>query len=364
MLNNKVIQKVIDDLKNITKIDLCVADINGNICASTFEASNISKKYIVDFSKSMAEIQVIDGHNFFKVSEGLEVNYIVIIKGTSEDCYTIGKICVSQLKNLIVAYKEKYDKNSFIQNLMLDNMLLVDIYNRAKKLGIENNVSRVVIIVETECEKDTSSLEMIKNIFGEEDEKDFITAIDEKHIIILKDLNKDATYENITNICNILLDMFNTELMVKAKIAYGTIITDLKNVSKSYKEAKMSLDVGNIFYTEKNIIGYNILGIGRLIYQLPINLCKMFMKEVFKEQMPDTFDEETIITIYKFFENSLNISETARNLYIHRNTLVYRLDKLQKATGLDIKNFDDALTFKLALMVVNYMKYIDNRNNQ
>ena len=154
--------------------------------------------------------------------------------------------------------------------------------------------------------------------------------------------------------------MLNSEAMSSVRIAYGTIISEIQQISRSYKEARMALNVGKIFYSEKRIHAYSRLGIGRLIYQLPVNLCEMFMNEVFTEQMPDSFDEETLGTINKFFENNLNVSETARQLFVHRNTLVYRLEKLQKSTGLDIRVFDDALTFKIALMVVNYMKYMKN----
>jgi carbohydrate diacid regulator len=148
--------------------------------------------------------------------------------------------------------------------------------------------------------------------------------------------------------------------MAKVKVAYGTIVHELKEVSRSYKEARMALDVGRIFYSDKNVVAYNKLGIGRLIYQLPLQLCRMFIKEVFDGKSPDDFDDETLYTINKFFENSLNVSETSRQLYIHRNTLVYRLDKLQKSTGLDLRVFDNAITFKIALMVVKYMKYMEN----
>lgn len=175
----------------------------------------------------------------------------------------------------------------------------------------------------------------------------------------MKELKPEDTYEDIDEIAKMLRDMLNAEAMSSVRIAYGTIVDEIKLVSKSYKEAKMALDVGKIFYVEKNIIAYNTLGIGRLIYQLPIPLCQMFMKEVFGEKMPDSFDDETLMTINKFFENNLNVSETSRQLFVHRNTLVYRLEKLQKSTGLDIRVFDDALTFKIALMVVNYMKYME-----
>ena len=122
----------------------------------------------------------------------------------------------------------------------------------------------------------------------------------------------------------------------------------------------MALEVGKIFYVDKNVIAYSNLGIGRLIYQLPLPLCKMFIKEIFMNTSPDEFDEETLTTINKCFENNLNVSETSRQLYIHRNTLVYRLDKLQRSTGLDLRVFDDAITFKIALMVVKYMKYMES----
>ena len=150
------------------------------------------------------------------------------------------------------------------------------------------------------------------------------------------------------------------EAMIPARVSYGNRVELLQDISRSYQEAKMALDVGKIFYSGKNVVAYSNLGIGRLIYQLPLPLCRMFIKEIFDGKNPDEFDEETLTTINKFFENSLNVSETSRQLYIHRNTLVYRLDKLQKSTGLDLRVFEDAITFKIALMVVKYMKYMEN----
>ena len=120
----------------------------------------------------------------------------------------------------------------------------------------------------------------------------------------------------------------------------------------------MALEVAKIFYPMKRTIEYGNLGVGRLIYQLPVDLCQLFVKEIFGDNIPEEIDEEILSTVSKFFENNLNVSETSRQLYIHRNTLIYRIEKLQKATGLDVRVFDDALTLKIALMVVNYMKYI------
>jgi len=244
----------------------------------------------------------------------------------------------------------------------LDNLLLVDIYNRAKKLHIDVSARRVVYVIETRNENDNNALEIIKGIFASRS-KDFITAVDEKNIIIVKELKPSEGYEDIAKVGRMVLDMLTTEAMSKVHIAYGTIVHEIKEVSRSYKEAKMALDVGKIFYSEKNIVAYNNLGIGRLIYQLPMSLCRMFIKEIFDGKSPDDLDEETLITINKFFENNLNVSETSRQLYIHRNTLVYRLDKLQKSTGLDLRVFEDAITFKIALMVIKYMDYMETLNN-
>ena len=235
----------------------------------------------------------------------------------------------------------------------------MDIYNRAKKLHIETSVKRVVFLIETKNEKDVSALETVKGLFAGK-KKDFITQVDEKNIILVREVAENESYEDMEKTAKVILDMLNTEAMTMVHVAYGTIVQEIKDVSRSYKEAKMALDVGKIFYSDRNVIAYSSLGIGRLIYQLPMPLCKMFIKEIFGSKSPDDFDEETIATINKFFENSLNVSETSRQLYIHRNTLVYRLDKLQKSTNLDLRVFDDAITFKIALMVVKYMKYMEN----
>ena len=289
-----------------------------------------------------------------------QLEYVLIVNGDSDDVYMIGKIASFQIQNLLVAYKERFDKDNFIKNLLLDNLLLVDIYNRAKKLHIETEVRRVVFIVETNREKDGNELEKVRSLFGGKS-KDFVTAVDEKNIIVVKELAENETYDDLEKTAEIILNVFKgTEAEKDVYVAYGTVVNEIKEVSRSYKEARMALDVGKIFFEEKNIIAYSTLGIGRLIYQLPIPLCKMFIKEIFDNKSPDDFDEETLTTINKFFENNLNVSETSRQLYIHRNTLVYRLDKLQKSTGLDLRVFEDAITFKIALMVVKYMKYMES----
>ena len=335
-------------------------DTEGKTLATTVGNAEEYEPAVLAFVDSPADSQVLAGFQFFKVFDEHQLEYVILARGETDDVYMIGKLAAFQIQNLLVAYKERYDKDNFIKNLLLDNLLLVDIYNRAKRLHIETDVRRVVFIIETKNEKDTNALETVRSLFSGKT-KDFITAVDEKNIILVKELKPNETYDDMTRTAKVILDMLNTEAMTKAHVAFGTIINEIKDVSRSYKEAKMALDVGKIFYSGRNVVAYSNLGIGRLIYQLPMPLCKMFIREIFDGKSPDDFDEETLTTINKFFENSLNVSETSRQLYIHRNTLVYRLDKLQKSTNLDLRIFDDAITFKIALMVVKYMKYMENQ---
>lgn len=359
MISNQILQDTIEGIKAITRVDLCVMDIEGKALASTLRDTEEYETSVLAFVDSPAESQMLSGYQFFKVFDDNQLEYVIIAKGEADDVYMIGKIATFQIQNLLVAYKERFDKDNFIKNLLLDNLLLVDIYNRAKKLHIDTDVKRIVFIIETKNEKDTNALETVRNIFSSK-AKDFVTAVDEKNIILVKEVKPNENYDDMNKTAKVIVDMLNTEAMSSVHVAYGTIVNEIKEVSRSYKEAKMALDVGKIFYGNRNIIAYSNLGIGRLIYQLPIPLCKMFIKEIFEGRSPDEFDEETLTTINKFFENSLNVSETSRQLYIHRNTLVYRLDKLQKSTGLDLRVFEDAITFKIALMVVKYMKYMES----
>ena len=358
MISNQILQSTIEGLKGIARIDLCILDAEGKILASTFKEQEDFESVVGPFIDSPADSQVIRGHQFFKVYDENQLEYILVANGGSDDVYMVGKIAAFQIQNLLVAYKERFDKDNFIKNLLLDNLLLVDIYNRAKKLHIPVEVKRVVFIVETVREKENNVMESVRAMFGAKS-RDFITAVDEKNVIVVKELLLSDTYDDLVKIAKTMRDTLTAEGMKGVHVAYGTIVGELKDVSRSYKEAKMALDVGRIFFEDRDVIAYSALGIGRLIYQLPIPLCKMFIREIFDGKSPDDFDEETLATINKFFENSLNVSETSRQLYIHRNTLVYRLDKLQKSTGLDLRVFEDAITFKIALMVVKYMKYME-----
>ena len=359
MISNQIMQNTIEGLHQLTMIDLAVTDSDGVVCASTFNDTAQFADAISGFAASEADSQVALGYHFFKVFDDQQLEFVILAKGDDEEASTVGKIAAFHIQELMIAYKERFDKDNFIKNLLLDNLLLVDIYNRSKKLHVDINARRVVMIVEVGPDKDGDELDRVRSVFGGK-AKDFVTAVDEHNIIVVKELGENDTYEDIDKIAAVIIDAFHDKDARKIRVSYGTVVGEIKEVSRSYKEASMAMDVGKIFFSEQKIIAYSALGIGRLIYQLPIPLCKMFISEIFDNKSPDDFDEETLTTIDKFFENSLNVSETSRQLYIHRNTLVYRLDKLEKSTGLDLRVFEDAITFKIALMVVKYMKYMED----
>lgn len=359
MISSQIIQTSIDELKGITKVDLFVFDLSGMMVAATAENTQMQGELIRGFAVSPADSQVIGNNHLLKIQDEGELLYVLVARGSGDDVYMIGRVAVCQIQNLAIAYRERFDRNNFFQNLLLDNLLLVDIYNRAKKLHVDVTAPRAVFLIETQQERDGIVTEILKGMFSSHN-GDYITAVDESNVILIKALEPDSTHEVLMGVAETIVDMLNAEAMMNVRVSFGTIVQELKDVSKSYKEAKMALDVGKIFYAEKTVAAYSTLGIGRLIYQLPVNLCRIFIEEIFGDHVPSDLDEETLCTINKFFENNLNVSETSRQLFVHRNTLVYRIDKLQKSTGLDLRNFEDALTFKIALMVVNYMKYLDN----
>ena len=361
MISNQILQSTIEGLKNIGRIDLAVMDVEGKEIASTCDMKDCAAR-CMEFSGSPADSQEVQGCQYFKIYDEYQLEYILVVRGTGDDAYMIGKMSAFQIQSLLVAYKERFDKDNFVKNLLLDNLLLVDIYSRSKKLRMPVEQKRTVVLIQAANCREINMLELTKASFGNSS-REFITAVDERDVIIIKDLSEHETNQDVDRYAKNIIEQLTKEGAKGVRISYGTSVREIKDVSRSYKEAKMALDVGKIFFENKQVIAYSELGIGRLIYQLPIPLCKMFIKEIFGGKSPDDFDEETLITINKFFENSLNVSETSRQLFIHRNTLVYRLDKLQKATGLDLRVFEDAITFRIALMVVKYMKYMENLDN-
>lgn len=359
MITNQIIQTSIDELHILTKVDFAVFEANGESVATTDTEIAIEPAILSSFVASPADSQIIGNSHLLKIVDDGEIVYILIAKGSGTDTYVMGKIAVSQIKNLMIAYKERFDRNNFFQSLLLDNLLLVDIFNRAKKLHIDIEAVRTVFLIEIQSEKNSEASEMLRGLFSTQS-GDYVTSVDANSIVLIKALEQENQAEQMESIASTIVDMMNTEAMANVRVAYGNSVYNLKDVSKSYKEARMAMDVGKIFYAERKVVSYATLGIGRLIYQLPVSLCQIFVKEIFGDQIPEELDEETLTTIHKFFENNLNVSETSRQLFVHRNTLVYRIEKLQKATGLDIRVFDDAMTLEIALMVVNYMRYLES----
>lgn len=360
MVAISLIQNTLEELGGITKTEYLVFDDSARLLASTKEELEIDVNEIHKFIASPADSQLITDYYYQKVKGDDECVYVVVAFG-GNDNGVMGKVLACQIKTLMSLGKEKLDKAGFFQNLILDNMLLVDIHNRAAKLHIENDVKRLVYIIESKSDKDGIAVEVLKSLFVPQ-AGNTIISVDEQSIILIKDLVGKYNRDDIEEIAEEILDVLNTEAMLRVRVSYGLVVNELKDISKSYKEAKMALDVGSIFYSTKEVLSYENLGIGRLIYQLPINLCEMFVKEVFGDTLPTEIDEEILQTVYKFFENNLNVSETSRQLYVHRNTLVYRMEKLQREIGLDMRVFEDALTFKIAMMVVDYIGYLQEKD--
>ena len=296
MLSNQIIQKSLDELKAVTKVDLEVYDLEGSRLAGTVSRYNEEAHIVRIFAQSAAQTQEMENKWFMKILDEEQDMFVLVAYGDGQYTYPVAKIAVNQLQALITAYKEKFDRNNFFQNLILDNLLLVDIYNRAKKLHLEVEAKRIVYLIETKVESESMAKELLRSLFSQQN-GDYVTSVDEKNIVLIKSIHKDEEDDEINQTAKTIVDMLNAEAMLSVKVSYGTVVNELKEVSKSYKEAKMALDVGKIFYAEKNIIGYEKLGIGRLIYQLPVSLCRMFMNEIFGDKLPDQMDEETLITI-------------------------------------------------------------------
>jgi len=360
MIAAQILQNTIDGMKTIARVEFGVADIDGRFVVTTWDGLKACEPQAAIFAKSPADSQEIGEYQFLKIYDESSLGYILVVGGPTagEDRFTIGRMAAFQLQNLLVAYKEHFDKDNFMKNLLLDNLLLIDIYSRSKKLHIVPDTRRVVMVIQGKERRSSGAIDMLKSELDSAS-GDFVTAVDENSIVVVKDLGEDDNKEIIESDAEKILSILEASGNAGMRVAYGTTVADIRDVSRSYKEAKMAFDVGKIFFSDRNIIAYSELGIGRLIYQLPMPLCKMFIKEIFGETSPTDFDSETLSTIDKFFENSLNVSETSRQLFIHRNTLVYRLDKIQKTTGLDLRVFEDAITFRIALMVVKYMGYME-----
>lgn len=354
LLSNHRIQMTLKEITEISRIELALYNEDGKLLASTFAQKENFEAAVRDFAESMAESQTFSGIHFFKVFVEEKLANILLVKSSGEEAYMVGKLAVCQVRHLVEMYREQFDKNNFMQNILLGNLLVVDMYNKARKFHIEQT-ERVVFVIAVDGKNDMAVMEMVKSMFCASS-GDFVTEVDEQNIIVIKDVRDLKDEEALQGIARMMVDNMHTEAMVRVRVGYGSRVVNLQDIARSYQEAKMAIEVGRIFYAENETLSYSRLGIGRLIYQLPMSLCRMFIQEIFGEEVPDIFTEENMLTIQKFFENNLNISETARQLYVHRNTLVYRLERLEKAIGLDIRKFEDAMTFKIAMMVLAHMK--------
>ena len=363
MISNQILQSTIEGLKSIARVDLCVVDIDGKAVAMTAEDMEKCGKPAAEFARSPADSQEIQGYQYFKIYDNGVPEYVIQVKGEDEASYQIGKVAAFQIQSLLVAYKERFDKDNFIKNLLLDNLLLVDIYSRAKKLHIQTEARRVALIIETDNARDSNVLETMRT-FSSSNSRDFVTAVDESNVIVVKDLSEGDSAKEIDKTATTIAAFLEKENFQNVRIAYGTTVGEIKDVSRSFKEAKMALDVGKIFFGDRDVIAYSELGIGRLIYQLPVPICEGFLKELFGNDIPDSMDEDTTATINRFLQNNLNIAETSRQLHMHRNTLIYRLDQVEKRTGLDLRRFEDAMTFKIASLVMNYLQTERNSKHE
>ena len=280
--------------------------------------------------------------------------YAVFVSGEDDLALKYLSMLAVTLSSIKQYYDEKYDRANFIKNVILDNILPGDIYLKARELHFNNDVSRVVILIRITEHIDITAYDIIQNLFPDKT-KDFVINLNETDIALIKEVKPNIDTKDLEKLARSIADGLGTEFYSHVLVGIGTTVEGIKDLARSFREAQVSLEVGKVFDTEKSIVSYDNLGIARLIYQLPTTLCDMFLKEVFKRGSIDNLDQETLFTIQKFFENNLNVSETSRKLFVHRNTLVYRLEKIKKLTGLDLREFDDAIVFKVALMVKKYL---------
>lgn len=352
---SKVFQDIVSQLAEVFTKRFGIADAQGLILASN--GAEPSADLIDDMIYSVINNDKIffkHGYTVKVITNKPHPEYIVYVEGTDD----IARYCCSSIavaaSNVRHYYDEKYDKTSFMQNIIFDNLLPFDLHQKAKELHVDSDVPRAVFYIKMLEKGSKGMFEVISNMFPEK-EKDFVINIDSDNIVLIKELKEVISSKELEEMAESILNMVNSETLNKAIIGMGSIAENISQLNTAYKESQIAIEVGKVFDEEKYILNYDSLGIGRLIYQLPIKLCELFLQEVFKKGDITSLDDETILTINKFFENDLNVSETSRQLFVHRNTLVYRLEKIYKLTGLDLRKFDQAIVFKVAMMVHKYL---------
>jgi len=356
-MSGRIFQSVIVQMKEATDRVIGVIDSDGNVAACS-ELSLIGTKLdqISPVLEEKSDKVMVSGGRTFKYLNGWDNNYsyAVFVDGEDSQARCICVMASIAFNEAKASHEEKYDKTTFIKNILLDNILPGDIFVRARELRFDMDVPRAVFLIRQLEKTDVSAVEVIQNLFPDRD-RDFIVSVSESDIVLVKEVPADIELEGLMKIASNIENTISTELFIRTVIGIGSVAKHLRFLAERYKEAQVAIEVGKVFDTEKTIISYENLGIGRIIYQLPTTLCEMFLNEVFKKNPIDALDHETLYTIRKFFENNLNVSETSRKLFVHRNTLVYRLEKIKKLTGLDLREFDDAIVFKVALMVNKYL---------
>ena len=362
-MSNSVFQSVMVQLKDVTDRAFGVIDTEGYVVCCT-DVSLVGERWVDAVLKITGsnEQTVTFGQKTFRaiLNNANVFEYAVFCTGDDEQARVYCAMAYISLNNAKSFYEEKHDRGTFVKNIIMDNILPGDIYIRAKELHFATDAPRAVFLVRQTGHSDVASVDVLSEMFRDK-MQDFVLSINETDIAVVKQISTSTTAEDLEKLARTMEDTLRNELFVKTVIGIGTVAEHLRELADAYKEAQTAIDVGKVFDTEKSIINYEKLGIGRLIYQLPTTLCEIFLSEVFKKNSIDSLDQETLFTINKFFENNLNVSETSRKLFVHRNTLVYRLEKIKKLTGLDLREFDHAIVFKVALMVRKYLSSRDSR---
>lgn len=354
-MSNRLFQGFVHQMKDAIERTVGVIDDTSAVIACS-ELGRIGEiqSYVSIETIPTSEVIVRNGLTYKTFETHSKVDYAVFVEGTDEIAGRYANMLAISLSNIKQYYDEKYDRGNFIKNVILDNILPGDIYLKARELRFSSDVSRVVLLIRTISKSDAATFDIIQNLFPEKS-KDFVININENEIALVKEIRPTTETKDLEKLARSIIDTLTSELNIKAVVGIGTTVLGVKELARSFKEAQVSLEVSKVFDTDKTIVSYDNLGIARLIYQLPTTLCEMFLNEVFKRGSIESLDRETLFTIQKFFENNLNVSETSRKLFVHRNTLVYRLEKIKKLTGLDLREFDHAIVFKVALMVRKYL---------
>lgn len=354
---SRLFQSIVLQMKDTVDRTIGIVDATGAVIACTDlpRIGEMREDAVTELGYAGDMIR-FGGYTYRSVSDrSTRFEYAIFVQGEDELARSVCSLGAVAINNIKTLYDEKHDKATFVKNIILDNILPGDIYIKSRELHFGNDVPRVVFLVHQMERVDVAAIDVINGLFPDK-QKDFVLHISETDIVVVKEVKVSCDIRELTKVAKSIEDALNSELLIKCIIGIGSISTKLKDIAKSFKEAQVSIEVGGVFDTEKSIISFENLGIGRLIYQLPTTLCEMFLNEVFKKGSIDSLDQETLYTIQKFFENNLNVSETSRKLFVHRNTLVYRLEKIKKLTGLDLREFDHAIVFKVALMVRKYLE--------